>query len=437
MKSLKALQDFFIEKGVDKTYWVAYSGGLDSHVLLALCSQISKELPLKIHAIHVHHGLSPHADSWAAHCEKTCHELEIPFIQKRVTLNLNAGASIEEVARAARYQAFISCLNTDDVLLTAHHQDDQAETYLMQLLRGAGPKGLAAMPLSKPLGKGLHVRPLLSFSREELQTYAEEINLHWIEDESNANSKFARNFLRNEILPLLKNRWPSVSETICRSALHCANAQAALDELISDLYESVQGNKPDTLSVTKLQTLKFTQQSLVLRYWIEKQGYLLPNAKKLTAIQQEVLTAAIDRKPCVSWGAAQVRRFRDDIYLLPHVVNEVKHQASDWQLAKPLALQDKTFLHAIPVQGEGLCANINTVSVRFRESGDSVFIAKRGRLSLKNLFQEWGVPPWERESLPLIFINETLIAAVDYFLDKNYQAKANESGYQLVRGPLI
>lgn len=437
MKPLKALQDFFIEKGLDKTYWVAYSGGVDSHVLLVLCSQISKELPLKIKAIHVHHGLSSNADAWASHCENICHDLGIPFIQRRVTLNLTNGTSIEEAARCARYQAFITCLNADDVLLTAHHQDDQAETYLTQLLRGAGPKGLASMPISKSLGKGFHARPLLSFSREELKAYAEQLNLQWIEDESNANSKFARNFLRNEILPLLKNRWPSVSQTICRSAQHCANAQAVLDELMSNLYEAVQGSKPNTLSVKKLQTLKFAQQSLVLRHWIEKQGYLLPNAKKLAAIQQDVLAAAIDRKPCVSWDVAQVKRFRDDIYLLPHIANEAKYQTSDWQLAKPLALQDKTFLHAIPVQGQGLCANIKTVSVRFREHGDAVFVAKRGRLSLKNLFQEWGVPPWERGSLPLIFINETLIAAVDYFLDKNYQAKANEEGYQLVRGPLI
>ena len=238
-----SLQRCVLQFGLDKTYWVAYSGGLDSSVLLSLFAELRRQLPIKLKAIHINHGLSPNASTWASLCATQCQSLQISYLERSVQVNANDGESIEEVARKKRYAVFAKCLEDGDILLTAHHQDDQAETFLLQLLRGAGVKGLAAMPQVKAFARGQHMRPLLEFSRSHLQAYAKERQLVWVDDESNLNLDFARNYIRHQLMPVLLQQWEGASDVIARSAAHCAEAQALLEEYALTDCEKVKGSK--------------------------------------------------------------------------------------------------------------------------------------------------------------------------------------------------
>lgn len=430
MTLLASLRDFCLEQGLEKTYWVAYSGGLDSHVLLSLCATLRKEMPLRVRAIHINHGLSANAKQWALHCAQVCKGYDIDYVQDQVKVNVQGEESIEESARRARYGCLARYVG-ENVLLTAHHEDDQAETVLIQLLRGAGLKGLSAMPVKKAFARGVHGRPFLSFPRSVLEEYAKREGLSWIEDESNQDSKFTRNFIRHDILALLRTRWATVTQTIARSAAHCAEGQALLQEFAQEVCVAVQGSRPHTLSVQKLVALEAKKQKLTLRAWIETQGFPFPNTKKLQAIQTQMLTAACDRNPYVAWQDVEMRRYRDDLYLMrtskPHDAEQVIHwRITDTPLDIGLGL-----LKANKVQGKGLRIDSDSISIRFRKGGEIADLPGRGRHHLKNLFQEWGVPPWERSRVPLVFSGEKLIAAVGYFLDQNYTAKEEEIGWEL------
>jgi len=293
-----------------KHIWVAYSGGLDSTVLLHQLNQSREENTL-LRAVHIHHGLNAHADEWQKHCEAICAAWSIELRAHRIDLS-SSHENIEERARQIRYDFFASLLNENDVLYTAHHQDDQAETVLLQLMRGAGPRGLSAMPQESILGKGRLIRPLLNFSRDELLAYAQQHQLIWIEDDSNQNTRFTRNFLRQEVLPILKNRWPSVSETISRSARHCAETESLLEEFIAPLFRGclLENN---ALSVPELKKLTPLQQKHVFRQWLFYGGFYSPNERKLENCLRVFLTAREDRHPMVTWGNVMVRRYRKEL----------------------------------------------------------------------------------------------------------------------------
>lgn len=423
------LQAFFAANGCHQTYWVAYSGGIDSHVLLALCAEFRRHTSIKLRAIHINHNLSPHAQAWSNHCKAICAEYDIDLIVREIKLDLQAGESLEEEARKKRYAVFAEYVNIDDVLLTAHHQDDQAETMLMQLMRGAGLKGLSAMPAMKVFAKGWHARPLLDVDRVNLQQYAQANQLRWIDDESNQNSKMTRNFIRHHVLSVLKERWSSATNVIARSAAHCAEAQALLEQFALELCEQVKGSVENTLSIQKLLTLEEAKQRLVLRTWIHGCGFSLPNVDKIEVIRSNVLTAANDRMPCVTWGEVEVRRFRDDLFLLSALKQHKVQQCHDWNLQQPLVLPHVGVLQAEKVNAQNSLRMVGDVQVRFRQGGEVINLPNRGRHKLKNLFQEWNVTPWLRDRIPLIFIGETCIAAVGYFIDPDYVADANESGW--------
>ncbi len=225
-----------------KRLWVAYSGGRDSHVLLSLLAAIRARLePVELHIVHVNHDLSPNAAKWAQHCAMVCQALKLPYQALNVDATPMVGESQEAAARNARYQALEQLLVAGDALCTAHHQEDQAETLLLQLMRGAGPKGLAAMPESAPLGEALLLRPLLGVSRDTLCSYAQTQGLEWIDDESNFDTRFDRNYLRREVMPRLKKRWPAAAQTVSRSAAHCAKASHTLQSVAKVDFDRVQG----------------------------------------------------------------------------------------------------------------------------------------------------------------------------------------------------
>ncbi len=293
------------------TYWVAYSGGVDSHILLHVLVQLRQYYPFNLRAVHIHHGLNPNACDWQSHCESICRDLNVELMTHRLDLS-SSQENIEARARDLRYQFFASLLQPGDCLLTGHHQDDQAETVLLQLLRGAGPKGLSAMPASSILGKGCLLRPFLNISRDELLSYAREHQLNWIDDDSNHNTRFSRNFFRQEIMPLLKQRWPSAAETITRSAKHCAETERLLEEFISLLF-NVCLLENNALSLIELQKLTPLQQKHVFRQWLFHCGFASPNERKLENCLRVFLTAAQDKHPMVTWGNVIVRRYKKEL----------------------------------------------------------------------------------------------------------------------------
>jgi tRNA(Ile)-lysidine synthase len=415
MNLLNAVRAFCHQLEEGSTCWIAYSGGLDSQVLLSLCHQLRAETKNHFRVLHINHGISANATSWADHCRKTCASYGMDYIERSIQLDLQAGDSLEAVARAKRYAVFAEYLKEGDMLLTAHHQDDQAETVLLQLLRGSGMKGLAAMPAIKSFACGYHARPLLTFSRADIFAYATEKNLRWVDDESNDDTRLTRNFIRHEILSRLTSRWPSASAAISRSAAHCAESQTLLEHFSQNLQ--CAGSREHTLSVAKLLALNPLQQKLVLRSWIQQLNFPLPDTRKMNTILRDVLPAACDRQPKVEWGGVMLRRYRDDLYLLP-VRAEIDTQAEyAWNLQTELELPQWGVLK---VCGSGLRSDIKNVTVRFRQGGEVLELPGRGRHTLKNLFQEWGVPPWERACLPLIYAKEKLIAIPGYFLHADY-----------------
>lgn len=428
---IELLKTFLRTEGLDKTYWVAFSGGMDSTVLLHLLVEMKKAIPFELRAVHIHHGLSSAADQWARQCAEQCQRWGIELIIQKVNARSQVGESPEALARDLRYGAIGTLLSQHDYLLTAHHQDDQAETVLLQLLRGAGPKGLAGMPRVKPLGAGFHGRPLLQVPRTDLNAYARERQLTWIEDESNQNQQLTRNFLRQTILPLFKNRWPTVTRTLGRVATVCAENQRLLDELMESHLLEVQGSVKNTLSIKKLLTYSKEQQRHLLRAWCEALQYPLPTALILQQIQSSFLTARPDKSPRLQWQAVELRRFRDDLYLFvtqPPMARPFLH----WDFKQPLLLPDGQYLYAKPMLGQGISATIKNVTIQFRKGGERCqFSAKTPHRTLKNCFQEWGVPPWLRAHVPLVYVENELIAVVGYFLNQQFAAESQEKGYSL------
>ena len=264
--------------------WIAYSGGLDSHVLLHAAAGLRERLQLDLCAVHIHHGLLPDADAWTAHCARVCAELGVSLSVRRLALRPGAGASLEAVAREARYAAFRALLQPGERLATAQHRDDQAETLLLALLRGAGVHGLAAMPARAPLGAGVLLRPFLALPRTALADYAEAHGFAWVEDPSNADLAHDRNRLRHAVIPLLRERWPALDRTLARSAAYCAEAAELLDASADELLAGLAADLPNALSIRRLRTLDDARRRLVLRRWLRRQGLPLPDSDRLRLI---------------------------------------------------------------------------------------------------------------------------------------------------------
>ena len=412
-------------------YWVAYSGGLDSHVLLHALAALRGQLPVKtLCAVHVDHGLSPVAAEWARHCAAVCDELEIPCRILCVDARPRKGESPEAAARNARYRVITSLLEAGDGLLTAHHQDDQAETVLLQLLRGGGPRGLAAMPRWAPFGPGWRGRPLLDFSRSELQSYARSRQLRWVEDQSNYDTGIERNFLRHEVIPLLQNHWPAVGGTLSRVAAHSAEAARLLDQLAAQDFVP----EPDgCLGIDRLKRLEPARQRNLLRYWIRQSGLPLPDSVHLQRIVDEILPAAIDAVPVVNWAGAEIRRYRDRLHAMAPLPPHDRSQIYPWNGAGTLSLgEGGGCLRVVPVVGQGIDRAkwaAARITVRFRQGGERCRPAGRaGTHKLKKLLQEQGIPPWQRERVPLLYLDDELAAVVGLFVCEPFRARDGQPG---------
>jgi len=398
-----------------RCFLIAYSGGLDSHVLLHKMALLRSQHPeLQLRAVHVHHGLNQQADAWAVHCKSICDALEIPFLLLKVTISREAGESLEALARHKRYHAISACLAAEECLLTAHTQDDQAETLLLQLLRGAGPKGLAAMPMKKPFAHSLLLRPLLNQTRASLQAYAEENQLHWVEDDSNQDTGFDRNYLRHRVMPLLKERWPAALNNLTRSASHCADAAHLLETFASQDLLSLQGTVENTLSVSALLSLSEERRCNALRHWFRTRGYRVPSTKQLQQLEQDVLRCDQKATPVMHCQKAQLRRYRDDLYLISEQASFDASVILPWDLQSPLLLPGDLGT-LTPEQCSLPPLELDRVTLRFRQGGERIKPAGSAHTqSLKKLFQSWGVPPWQRDRIPLIYSGDRLVAVVGY-----------------------
>lgn len=414
---------------------VAYSGGLDSSVLLHAMAALRERFDVPVGAVHVHHGLQADADGWADHCRRVCADHHIPLSVLQVDARPATGESPEAAARQARYAALADWLAPDHCLLTAQHQDDQAETLLLQLLRGAGVPGLASMPACTAFGEGTHLRPLLSFSRQALQDYALAAGLEWIEDPSNAEVGLDRNFLRHSVMPLLQSRWPALAGNLSRSAAHAGEAAGLLDALAQDDRLAAAGRHADTLTVCALLALPPARQRNLLRFWMKQQAGHAPSAAVLARVQHDVLACRPDATPCVQWGGHAVRRYRDELYVLPDLLAGQPRLECVWRLDGPLELADGDILTATPTIGEGLrhsAIAMAGVRIRWRQGGETCRPTGRGhRHALKKLFQEAGVPPWQRDRIPLLYVDDELAAVAGMWICEPFQAGPREAGYRI------
>lgn len=409
---------------------VGFSGGLDSTVLLHQLKLWREQEPgLELRAIHIHHGLSPHADSWVAHCQHLCHEWNIPLIVVRVTL-AEEGLGLEAQARKARYAAFTDALLPGEALVTAQHLDDQCETFLLALKRGSGPAGLSAMPARARFADTEQIRPLLGETRESLQAWAQRWDLRWIEDESNQDDSYDRNFLRLRVLPLLAERWPHFAEATSRSATLCAEQEQLLDELLAGELSTLV-SKDGALAIAPLQAMSAVRRAALLRRWLALHGALMPSRAMLTRLWDEVALAREDATPRLRSGEGEIRRFRGELWWVKYHPS-LAERVIDWpSVHQPLCLPEglgRLYLSAggnlrLPQPDE-------PVTVRFRASGTLHIIGRNGGRKIKKIWQELNVAPWRRDTTPLLFYGETLVAAAGVFVTREGAAEG-EQGVQL------
>jgi tRNA(Ile)-lysidine synthase len=399
---------------------IAYSGGLDSTVLLHAMVSLRTALATDIEAIHVHHGLRAEAGDWVNHCQRTCIAWGVTCRIIHVDARPAPGHSPEAAARAVRYEALKSLVIEGTYLLTAHHQDDQSETLLLQLLRGAGVAGLAAMPEVTCFGEGYHARPLLSYSRPALAEYAKRHQLKWLDDPSNQDIGFDRNFIRHQVMPLMQERWPAASQTLARAARLQAEALELITDLAKQDRRAVAGSRPHTLSVLALKKLSIPRQKNVLRNWICEQKLPLPTQAQLDRGREDILKAGEDRTPLVHWRGAEVRRYRDDLYAMIPLPTHNPHQEIIWRLTRPLSIPHLGItinLRDLKAQGLVLPSSVSQVTVRFRVGGEQCRpLGESHHHALKKLFQQARVPPWQRDRTPLIYVEDKLVAIVGYWI---------------------
>ena len=417
-----------IEKQLKQTsaqgFLIALSGGLDSTVLLSLFAKLCQKQPHlqpSVRAIHIHHGLSQNAESWAKHCQNLCDQFQIPLIIERVQVDKTNG--IEAGAREARYQAIKKHLQTQEVLVTAHHLNDQTETFFLALKRGSGLQGLGAMQQRSVLFGMPILRPLLGFTRPQLENYAQKEKLNWITDESNKDNRFDRNFLRNEILPELRERWAYFDLAVQRSAQHCFEQQQLINDLLSEAFAEHCQIKSQ-FKLPQFRQYSPAKQTALLRMWLAENQLEMPSKCQLTQLINDVVFAKEDANPQFQLVNKVIRRYKDSLYLtkpfsdltkcclkleqnmlsLPDDLGNLTVQENErnlifyWQNYS--VMLDKTDL---------------PISIRFGYSGKVKHHPKRPREDIKKIWQSLDIPPWQRNRIPLIFYGDELKSAVGFF----------------------
>lgn len=450
MLSIESTLHQYFLKQADKNILIAYSGGVDSQVLLHCLASLKKQQRIKaeLRVCHVDHGLSPNHLQWQAFAQAQCQQFNLPLKIVSVNVKAKAQKSLEALARDARYDALQSIANVGDLIVTGHHSDDQAETFLLALKRGSGLKGLSAMQDLMPLGKQVLVRPLLNISRTDIEAYAKTHNLDWIEDESNSDENFDRNFLRHQILPKLNQRWPSIKKTIARSTEHCHEAQQLIDELAQQDLLACQPSS-NKLSTPYLYELSDARLKNLLRYFLASNKVLMPSQQQLIEICQQ-LKAGVDKSPVIQLDNCCLRRYRDELHL-----TDIYRDISSWQQEiEVTTLLEKALLAIrLPDDLGTLNLSVNTaneetgskwsVGVKRPLANQKITIGfahqnpkclpdyRKHSRSLKKVLQELAIPPWQRKRLPFLFYDNELVAVVGHFICKDYVLENESAGLEI------
>jgi tRNA(Ile)-lysidine synthase len=404
------------------------SGGLDSTVLLHALSQDPQARAHGLRAVHVHHGLQPLAGDWASHCAEFCGSIGVPLTILKVVVDRDSGEGLEAAARKARYAAFESVLGEGETLVTAHHRDDQAETFLLRALRGSGPDGLAAMRPWRNFATGKHWRPLLDTPRSELLAYADKHGLAWLDDPSNQDLRHDRNFLRQRVLPLLRERWPQAEAAFTRSAVLSADAVELLQREDALALAMARTVDPCALSATALLELPATRRARVLRRWIEELGLPPLPGEGVAQIEMDLLPARADARARFEWRDAVIERWRDLLHAQWRREPLPSEWNATWNGREPLPLPGGDLLRL-----EGAESFPSTLRVLARQGGERIALPGRKHShTLKNVLQELGVPPWEREALPLLANGAgELVAIADLAYSAGFDAWLREAGARL------
>jgi len=414
---------------------IALSGGMDSVVLLDLLDRCRVTRQLSLSAIHVNHQISPHAAKWETFCRTLCQQREIPITVQRVSV-IAGDLGVEAAARQLRYRAF-ACAAADFVAL-AHHLDDQVETFLLQLLRGAGPKGLAGMPVVRPqqaagkdnLAQPLILRPFLEIRRNQISVYASARKLAWVDDDSNSDSRFDRNYLRNEVLGKLDARFPGYRETLSRAARNLADHAVLAEELARIDAQSLDRG---AVSAERLRQLSDVRALNLLRQLFAERGLQMPPRVRLEEALRQCRGASRDAEIQVAFGDARLRCYRDRVELVAFAAGIPADWQSRWDGRGELMLPDGLGrLRSRTVIGDGIARRhfeTRAATVRGRSGGERMQPGEnRPTRALKNLLQEHAVPPWERSRMPLVFFGEQLAWVPGIGVAAEFRAGATEDG---------
>ncbi len=422
MTSVRAAFTDFVARSPGRRFVIALSGGLDSRTLLHVAASLRDELGFTLRAIHVDHGLNPDSAQWATRCRDWCAALAIPIDVVRVRVERIAELGLEAAARAARHAAFAERLGEDEVLLAAHHRDDQAETFLLRALRSPGYDGLAGMRPLRRFARGWLARPWLDVSRSAIRAEAEAAGLDWIDDPSNADIALDRNFLRHEILPRLAQRWPQAVAALATSAERAADLLALAEPEVQRLLARHRDLDPAVLDVCVLDLADGTAFA-VLKAWLRDLGLPNPPPSALREMRRQMRDARADRVPEVRWPGGVMYRYRERLHALA-ARDAIGLRAQSWMPALPLSLDDGRILPALPGLFDA------PLWVKPRQGGEKIRLhANASRRPVRLLLQEYGVPPWQRDALPYLWQDDTLVAVGDLFLDADFESRLRDAGH--------
>jgi tRNA(Ile)-lysidine synthase len=432
----------FAEEVAGKRVLLGYSGGVDSHVLLYELAQVASMYRIEIIALHVNHHVSPRSNSWEKHCKKICREISVEFRSHQLTLGYVRTGGRENALREARYSWFKSLIEAEDVMVTAHHLDDQVETVLFRLFRGSGVRGLAGISPVRKFGKGELYRPFRDIWRADILAIAKHNHLNWVEDESNRDESLDRNFLRETLVPILRSRWQGSSANIARASRHFGAAEALLEQIASEdldrwhlSADECQFANFGKIRISRLRTLSGERAVNLLRHWGRKAALVSPASAQLFELLRQLDRSNDAAKARLLWKAVEFRRFRDYLYLLPEQTNRVP-EVSRHILAEPLMdfPAPRVRLRSRRGIGQGVRTsgrNIPAIEVRWYNKKIGLRVSERARTrTLRNLFQERGIPPWERWRLPVLFIDESVVYVPGIGVAAGFAAKGKEPGIE-------
>ena len=430
-KIYQSFQDLFKEDNSDFEILLGFSGGLDSCVLLHLLSQMQAEFHFKFKAIHIHHGLSSSADDWLNFCKKKCKSLGIKLYEVKVKINKKSSLGIEGEAREFRYEAIKK--KQKDIVVLGHHQNDQAETLMLQLLRGAGLKGLAGMPEFDEKRK--FWRPMLNIKKELLEKYVSENNIEYIEDESNEDINFDRNFIRKKVLPLIESRYPASIETISRSATNISEGHQINELLALDDSKNIMSDDGSHLLIENLNKLPNLRAINLIRWWLSFNDLLMPSKKNVEELFRQVKLIKKDTSLNLKISNDRSIRAFDDKLLIVSIMNDLPSYNFKWAGQEEIELPNKSKLHFVKTKKGGLSLSklgAKSLYIKSRTGGEKLksFPDQPSR-SLKYLFQKADIPHWERDQVPLVYANEQLVAVPNLGVQYEYQSKVGEVGYQI------